>query len=84
MPNPKDDKIVQCKVNGKNHEYKIPLGKIIEKKEGIWSSEFVVYNTNQIKLRYLVKVKRDWYLWTATKAKFNFVFKMTKKCIKNE
>ena len=57
MPDPIDDKKVECEVNGKKQEYTIPLGKITKRNYGIHNSEFVVYNTNQIKLRYLVKVK---------------------------
>ena len=57
MPDPIDDKKVECEVNGKKQEYTVPLGKITKRNYGIHNSEFVVYNTNQIKLRYLVKVK---------------------------
>jgi len=39
----------------------IPLGKITKINDGIHHSEFVVYNTNQIKLRYLVKVRENGY-----------------------
>ena len=39
-------------------EYEIPYGPIVEKKEGgMGYNEFIVYNTNQIKMKYLVKVK---------------------------
>jgi len=37
--------------------YEVPLGKTIKGDGGIGYNEFVVYNTNQLKLKYLLKVK---------------------------
>ena len=46
------------KVKERMAEYEVPYGKIVNNKEGhMGYNEFIVYNTNQIKMKYLVKVK---------------------------
>ena len=34
----------------------IPLGKIVSTKNSWYTNEFIVYNTNQIKIRYIVTI----------------------------
>ena len=53
VPNPKDDVIKKEKIGGKVQEYKVPLGKT---NNGGYS-QFMVYNTDQIMMKYLIRIK---------------------------
>jgi len=46
------------KVNGVVEEYEVPCGKAKSLNNGgRYHNEYIVYNTQQIKMRYLLKVK---------------------------
>ena len=50
MPDPKQ--------NVKKGDYVVPNGKVTNITSGGWGyNEYIVYNTNQVKMKYLVKVK---------------------------
>jgi hypothetical protein len=42
-------------INGKKQEYVVPVGKSLGNQWGY--SEYIVYNTNQVRMKYLVRVK---------------------------
>lgn len=55
MPDPKQSKTIPVNVE-------VPLGKVIENKDmqvRRTHNEFIVYNTNQVRMRYLCMVKFD-------------------------
>ena len=52
VPDPKCDIVKKVKMNGKEQTYTVPCGKVSG-----GASQFIVYNTNQIKMRYVIRVK---------------------------
>ena len=59
FPDPNGNLEKEIKIKGVDHKYIIPTGKNSTRCGWGNHNEFVVYNTNQIKMRYLIRVKMN-------------------------